>query len=171
MEDNEKKKYIVLGIGISIMILIIIILLIIKPKTKATIRIECTPEKVSNVQKWTFDIGKKKIVSTKLELIDDYMNYNYELVDTVSNEVKDEIKTLILQDLGLEKEDTKGIKVSFEFDNNIHVTIEVDYSKADKEKLEYIGLDFEDNIDIDNFTNYVDQYGNGTFTCKKSLIK
>lgn len=171
MEDNEKKKYIVLGIGISIMILIIIILLIIKPKTKATIRIECTPEKVSNIQKWTFDIGNKKIVSTKIEMIEDYANFDYELGDSIADEVKDEIKTLILQDLGLEKEETKGIKVSFEFDNNIHITIDVDYSKANKEKLEYIGLNIEDNIDVDNFTSSVEQYGNGTFTCKKSLIK
>ena len=171
MEDNEKKKYIVLGIGIAIMILIIIILLLVKPKTKATIRIECTPEKVSNVQKWTFDIGNNKIVSTKIEMIEDYANFDYELGDFIADEVKDEIKTLILQDLGLEKEETKGIKVSFEFDNNIHITIEVDYSKANKEKLEYMGLNIEDNIDVDNFTSSVEQYGNGTFTCKKSLIK
>ena len=81
-------------------------------------------------------------------MIEDYANFDYELGDSIADEVKDEIKTLILQDLGLEKEETKGIKVSFEFDNNIHITIDVDYSKANKEKLEYIGLNIEDNIDF-----------------------
>lgn len=171
MEDDEKKKYIVLGIGIVIMIVVIIILLLIKPKNVATIRIECTPEKISNVKKWTFDIGKNKIVSSKIEIMEDYMNYDYELVDTITDEVKNEIKSLILQDLGLEKEKEDGIKVSFEFDNNINVTIEVDYSKADKHKLDYMGLNIDDNVDIDNFIDEVEKYGNETFTCKKSLIK
>lgn len=171
MEEKDKKKYIAFGIGIAILLILIIILLIVKKSnsgsSKFSAEIVCTPVKISNIKKWTFNIKNGKIKTTKLEMMEDYANYGYELAEDVIPETQNEIKSLVLKDLMLSSEKEEGINLNIYFDNNVNIDINIDYDKANKEKLEYMGLNFEGNIDFNNFVEYVDNYGNGTFKCKK----
>lgn len=80
----------------------------------------------------------------KIELIYLYDNslFGVETLSTLDEATKEQIKTNMLNTLGLESTTYEGFEVNIDIQHQMTVTINADLTKADADVLKKVGLDF-----------------------------
>ena len=114
--------------------------------SKVTYKMNATNDKVS-------DFEMTYVMTTKALNIDSL----YSSMSEIDDETKEMIKENFIQVLGLESDTYEGLEISVDFTDDMIVNLKVDIEKADKEILEKLGFELEEEnislkVSVEEFT-------------------
>lgn len=83
-----------------------------------------------------------EIDKVELTIVYDNKIFEVDTLSTLSEEQKDQIKSDMLTNLGLENTTYEGLDINIDIQDQMTVYVKADLEKADKEILKKVGLDF-----------------------------
>ncbi len=125
----------------------------------------CTSKEEGYAQEVTYYATAGEIDKMKLKITYDNSLFGVESFSTYSDSQKEEMKSTMLKNLGLEKTNYEGLDIVVEIDDQLVVTIDADIAKADPEILKKIGMDFA-GVDMD-FDKTISESEASGATCKR----
>ncbi len=145
-------------------LILLIILLICLTGCNREITKTCEISTNEYKQKWTYKVDGEKINKIELNITYDNSIFgNVESFASLTKNEEQELKKAILSNLGFDKDSYDGFKIDILVNDNINVKVKIDIEKADKELLSKIGLDLDQNRNIDS--TIVEMKENGA-TCR-----
>lgn len=104
----------------------------------------CSLAETSGVtQTFKFTAKNDEITGVELKMVFNNSLFNLDTLSTLTDDQKEQIKTNMLKNLGLESDTYEGLEIAIEIKDQMTVTIKADLAKADPEVLKKIGMDFE----------------------------
>ena len=133
---------------ISMLLLIFVLMLTLTGCGKDVISTKnCTMQNDSYVEIYKITATNDEIDKVELTIVYDNSMFNVESLDILDDTQKDQIKTNMLDTLGLESTTYEGFEINIEVEEQMSVNIKADLKLADTEVLKKVGLDFS-NTDM-----------------------
>lgn len=102
----------------------------------------CTLSQSGMEMAYTLTATNDKIDKISLTITPDNTLFGVDSLSTLTDEQKEQVKTGMLTNLGLEKDNYEGLKIDIKIEDKMDIKVDADLKKADKEILKKIGMDF-----------------------------